>query len=78
VNEGQLDLDTLVDRGSSQALSDPLTLGFGGDVLADLRKVLWASGIVDMGKGFARFRLRCMRRRTRARVARMAAGETYA
>jgi hypothetical protein len=47
-NEGESDLNALVDRGIGEALGDAVAIGFGGDFLADLREGVLARGILDM------------------------------
>jgi hypothetical protein len=48
--QGQVDLDVLVDRRSGKAFGDALTMGLGGDLLANLGQVVWAVGMLDMGQ----------------------------
>ena len=70
VKQGQSAFHTLLPGGIGQALGDPVAVRFVGQLLAHLGEVVLPVGRRDM----ARVRVRGMRRRSRARGARLAAG----
>ena len=47
-DEREIDVDTLVHSRISQALGDPITVGFRGNLFADRRQILLAVGILDV------------------------------
>jgi hypothetical protein len=47
-DQGKVDLDVLLDRQIGKAVSDPLTIGLVGDVLADVGQIVLRVGILHM------------------------------
>lgn len=54
-DERQIHFDALWHRWIGEALGDPVSVGFVGNVLADGREGIRAVGLVDMGQEFAAF-----------------------
>ena len=49
-NQSKVDFDAFLHGGIREALGYPLTVGFIGNLFADLRQVIRAVGILDMGE----------------------------
>jgi hypothetical protein len=52
-DQGQVDLDVLLDRQIGKAVSDALTSGLVGDFLPDFGQMVWRVGIVPMRSEFS-------------------------
>jgi hypothetical protein len=73
-DEPEVACDGLVHGGIVKALGHAVTVGFGGDLLANLRPIVLAVGLLDMGQARRSFAHQGGRRRKRSRVARLSAG----
>jgi hypothetical protein len=74
VDEREVDFDTLVHRWIGKTFGDTITIGHVGDVFTDGRQIILAVGILHVRQQFTRLCARCVRRLSRSRVARIAAG----
>jgi hypothetical protein len=50
VDEGQVHCDALLHRGLGEALSHPVAVGLVGELLANLREVVLAMGVLNMSE----------------------------
>ena len=50
-NQGQVDFDALLDGGLRKPLGDAVTVGFGGDLLANLGQMVLTVSLLHMGPG---------------------------
>ena len=72
-NQREVDFDALLHRGIGKPLGDPVAVRLG-DLFPNLGQVILTIGLLDMREQLCAVRIKCVRRRSRSRVARMAAG----